>query len=150
MIRITPIFEVTIESGQIVWPEGENLRLVKFLYGRSGKYQLYLKRPLKRKNRKLENYLWGVVYPIIAQETGEDDLLKLHAVFKSMFLKQMIELKSKGRISFYEVVGRTHGMTSAQHNEFVEKVVRYAGTELGIIIPEPDPNYDLPVLVEKD
>src|SRR3990170_1242988 len=135
MLNITPIFEATIENGKLALVDAEFARYRKFLAGVRGRYHLYLKRPLKRKNRKLENYLWAVVYPLIARETGEDDLLKLHAVFKSMFLKRMIELKSKGKVSFYELVGRTHGMTSAQHNEFVEKVVRYAGTELGIIIP---------------
>mgnify|MGYP001573326142 CR=1 FL=1 len=144
MLNIIPIFECEVKDGAYTLTESENLRLIKFLYGRQGKYQLYFKRPLKRKNLKYQNWYFGVALPLVCQETGETDVMRLHAVFKSMFLKQMVEIKGE----VYEAVGSTQGMTSVQHSEFVEKVVAYCASELRIYLPPPNPNYNLPILIE--
>ena len=88
-----------------------------------------------KKNRKYENWYWGICLPLIAKHTGEDNLKRLHATFKSLFLKQMVELKDQ----VYEAVGSTQNMSSEQHGECVEKIVRFAAEELGVAIPEPDP-----------
>jgi hypothetical protein len=63
----------------------------------------------------------------------------------------MIELKPSspaGRGGLYEAVGSTGPMDSEQHGEFVEKVVAYCASELGISLPPPDPNYDLKAIIE--
>ena len=87
------------------------------------------------KNRKYQNYYFGCVLPLIMKETGEDDIYRLHSVMKSMFLKRMIEVKG----NFYEAVGSTQRMDVLQHNEFVDKVIKWAGEELNLEIPPPDP-----------
>lgn len=91
------------------------------------------------KNRGFENYYYGLVLPLIAKETGEDDLYRLHATFKSLFLKRMVEVKGQ----FYEAVGSTQRMDTIQHGEFVEKIIKWAGEELGIEIPPPDPLWNV-------
>lgn len=46
----------------------------------------------KSKRSEAQNrYLWGVYYPIIAEETGERDLDRLHEFFKGKFLTTGIE-----------------------------------------------------------
>jgi len=145
MLKIIPLFNCTVADGKLTLPDAEFARYKRFLYGRQGKYQLHLDRPLKRKNRKYENWYWSIALPMIAEDVGETDLKKLHAVFKSMFLKQMTELKGQ----VYEAVGSTQAMTSEQHGEFVDKVVAYSASELGIYLPPPDPKYNLPVMIKQ-
>ena len=145
MLKIIPLFNIELKGGQMTFLEGEKGRWEKFIATRQGKYQLHLDRPLKRKNRKYENWYWSIALPMIAEDVGETDLKKLHAVFKSMFLKQMTELKGQ----VYEAVGSTQAMTSEQHGEFVDKVVAYSASELGIYLPPPDPKYNLPVMIKQ-
>ena len=139
MIRITPIFEVTIESGQIVWPEGENLRLVKFLYGRSGKYQLYLKRPLKRRSLAQNNWFHGIILSMIAEAMGEDDLGYVKAVLKAKFLSKEIVLAGKdNQWEKIMVIGRTSKLKTDQFNDFCEKCRKFAAEFYGLNIPDPE------------
>lgn len=100
----------------------------------------------KRKRSVNQNsYYWGVVVPLIAEEMGEDDEAYIHALMKFMFLKKTKEIN--GRV--YEAVGSTKKLTTDKFNIFLEKVIRFASMELGMVIPEPDKTHNYAVLISE-
>lgn len=77
------------------------------------------------------SYLWGVVYPLLAEETGYD-VEELHEACKFRFLRDrenekddLVRIKS------------TTDLTTTEFSEYVENVRRLAA-ELGVVIPDPE------------
>ena len=88
----------------------------------------------KRTNAQ-NRYIWSMIYPMVAQETGEDDLDRLHELFKGMFLT----------ISIVEVMGKmvrmtksTTELTTKEFSEYIRKICR----ETNCIAP-PTENFGL-------
>jgi hypothetical protein len=81
------------------------------------------------------NYLWGVYYPLIAQETGESNIDRLHELFKGLFLTEGV----------VEVLGKKVRMkkstTELGRGEFSQFILDIE-TETGIMAP-PTENYGL-------
>jgi|GEM_PF-2524682 len=80
-------------------------------------------------------YYWGVYLPLVAKETGELNLDRLHELFKGMFLTEGI----------VEVLGQkvrmkksTTELSKSGFNDFITAIE----AETGIIAP-PTENYDL-------
>lgn len=56
----------------------------KFKLGEKVTLEIHTRKP-KRSDQQ-NRYLWGVYYPLIANETGERDIDRLHEFFKGKFL----------------------------------------------------------------
>ncbi len=86
------------------------------------------------------NYYWGVYLPLIASETGETDVDRLHELFKGMFLtKEVVEvLGHKVRIK-----GSTTGLSISDFCHYIQRIE----AETGVAAP-PTESYGLPSLEE--
>lgn len=91
----------------------------------------------KKHTRTLKQnaYLWGVVYPLLAEYTGETQD-ELHKIFKAKYLQQ----KKMWRGGEYAVQRSTAELTSEEMGDFISSVVLEA-SDLGIEVPLPDKEY---------
>ena len=125
-------------SLKIVSPVFYHHQLNKFKPGTKVTLEVHT-RKAKRTDQQ-NRYLWGAYYPIIAQETGERNLDRLHELFKSLFLTTGI----------VEVLGRkvrmkksTTNMSVSEFCEFISSIETETGIE-----PPPVENWDLAPLRE--
>ncbi len=89
----------------------------------------------KSRSRGLENFLWGVVYPLASQSIGyRPD--ELHEVFCSKFLKTT----KKWRGSDVETITSSSRLNKDEYSEFYERIIQELA-ELNIIVPDPDKYY---------
>lgn len=111
------------------------------------KLWLHLEDLKKQRSLKQNAYYWGVVIPLIADEIGEHDHNYVHALMKHRFLTKKKVIKNK----VYEATGSTRKLNTNQFNIFMDKVIHWANTELGLQIPPPDKEYSYGVrLAEED
>jgi hypothetical protein len=107
--------------------------LNKFKDGENVSVYISTRRP-KRSERQ-NRYYWGAYLPIIARETGENDLERLHLLYKGKFLTTGI----------VEVLGNKVRMmkstTSLSKSEFIEYIMKIEA-ETGIEAPPTD-NWDI-------
>lgn len=107
--------------------EGEDLTLI-----------IHNRRP--KRSEQQNRYIWGLYYPLIAQETGEHNLDRLHELFKGMFLSEGV----------VDVLGKKVRMkrstTELSVSEFCEYIMNIEA-ETGVAAP-PTENYDLAPLVK--
>jgi hypothetical protein len=94
-------------------------QLNKFKEGTKVTLEIHTRRP-KRTERQ-NRYYWGVYLPLIAKETGEDDIERLHTLFKGKFLTKGI----------FEVLGQkvriTRSTTDLGVAEFCEYIMKIEG-----------------------
>lgn len=95
-----------------------------------------------RRSSAANRYLWGVVYQLIAEYTGQDPE-DIHAEMCARFTAKTISYvnPSTGEMVEMEVVTRTSGMTVREFYLFVEKVRLFAAEFFTLMIPDPDPEY---------
>jgi len=123
---------------------------MKILYGRIKDGVIEVQRFFKQDLVKLENkeveirelgsertsqqnrYAWGIIYKLISDHTGYTPE-EVHQVFKERFLTY-----SKDGFKFTK---STTELTTKEFGEYLDKVIFYAQSELGIIIPEADVAY---------
>lgn len=91
----------------------------------------------KKKSRDLEEYLWGVVYDMIARETGHTKE-ECHEIYKMMF--NPVVISSFDGSAPMVVGGSTASskFTLKKQLEFVESVRQHAATFHHLNIPEPN------------
>jgi hypothetical protein len=83
----------------------------------------------KRSNEQ-NSYYWGVVLDILSKHTGyESD--EMHEILKFKFLRKRIN-------NDVEYVQSTTKLNTAEMEEYLEKVRRWAATELSCNIPLPN------------
>ena len=79
-------------------------------------------------------YYWGVVLPIISQETGHT-VDELHDIYKALYAPKKRFAMPNGQ---EVVIARSGGETDTQEfYEYVERIRADAG-EMGIVIPDPN------------
>lgn len=73
---------------EILAPTWYQHQLNKFKVGE--KVSIYISNRKPKRSEAQNRYYWGVYLPLIAQETGERNLEKLHSLFSGMFLTEGI------------------------------------------------------------
>lgn len=141
-------FYATIRGDQLLWDEGEFDALNDWLaIAKDGHYAVrFVQKPKKGVPRSQKyikgcNYLFGVVYKIIQDETGQDKD-SVHNEMKQLFLKKLIEVDVKDDTIVFEVV------RSLQHEggdvsdeelwDYIAQVRHFAYHTLSISTPDPD------------
>lgn len=116
---------------QINAPVWYRHQLQKFKTGETVTLYVSSRRP--KRTIQQNRYYWGVYLPLIARETGEQDLDALHRLFSGKFLSEGIKevLGEKVRI--------TKSTTSLSKNDFSEYITAIE-VETGIEAP-PTKNY---------
>jgi hypothetical protein len=87
-------------------------------------------------------YLWGVVYELMSEATGQD-ALSIHEAMKQRFMThKVVSLTNAvtGECEEYDVVGSTR-TSIRRFYYFVEQVRAFAGEWLGLVVPDPDKNW---------
>lgn len=127
-----------------------------------GSYELILRKKKKTVSNQLRRYYFGVVVKLVKeglkdagmrvnlQETDQwikDILAKLdtktvHEYLKDLFIDKIIIDESTGEIIQNEI--STKRMTNTQFMDYYAPVYEWGKTFLGIDIPEPNENFDLP------
>lgn len=79
-------------------------------------------------------YYFGVVLALISNEIGHT-VEECHEIFKAKFLP-VKQLKVGGKI--YHIPGSTKELMTAEMDEYVEKIRRFAATTLYLSIPDPE------------
>jgi len=116
-----------------------NHQIQKFKVGEEVSLMLHNEKP-KRTGRQ-NRYYWGVFLPLIAKETGEGDLDRLHELFKGKFLTEgVVEVLG-------EKVRMKKSSTDLSTGEFSEYIMNIE--ELTAVEAPPTENYDLPALARK-
>ena len=92
----------------------------------------FTKRRSKR-STKQNAFWWGVVIPILAEHTGytHDEM---HEALKAKFLGR--EDLERGLIR----IGSTAKLSTAEFVELTDRVMLWAAEELGVVIPQPEPD----------
>jgi len=90
----------------------------------------------ERKRRSLPQnaYMWGVVYPCIAEWSGHD-VDEIHEAMKALHLPARETALPTGEV--LNVPGSTARLDSAEFTDYLGRVKRWA-SEQGLYIPEPD------------
>jgi hypothetical protein len=108
-------------------------RLNKFQPGDKVTMTITNKKP--RRTQQQNRYYWGIYLPIIAQETGEQDLDKLHTLFRGKFLTTGIETVLGQKVRM------TRSTTDLSVGEFIEYIMAIENLT-GVSAPPPE-NYQL-------
>jgi len=96
-----------------------------------------IRKPSRNRTLSQNNYLWGVCYKIIGDELGYD-VEEIHEIMKQRFLKRQKDITFKGKNITLEKTLSTTKLSTAQFNQYVDKVKMFASSELGIYIPDPN------------
>ena len=115
----------------------------------NGKYKLTIEKLYRKRSNEQNKFLWGVIYPIVRDglvEVGYDefnhdtDCEKTHSLCKYLFLKTEMVNKKTGEI--IETVRSTAELTTIETMEYWACIDQWASEYLGVVIPDPDPNYE--------
>jgi hypothetical protein len=100
-----------------------------------GDYQVTIATTRRLRSSNQLKYLWGVVYRMIAQETG-NTLEDIHSALKLMFLKDVMVMGGK-EVFYVKSLSDRGDTDTAEMHEYIEQVRAWAATELEISIPDP-------------
>lgn len=102
-----------------------------------GEYKVYLCNQHPAKTLSQLGYLYGVVYKIIALETGHS-IRDIESLMKLKFNPQTIaDLDGVETV----VPGNTRDFNTKQMTEYIEEIRDWALHDLGLFIPEADKDY---------
>lgn len=102
---------------------------------KDGIYDVVIKRHYNRRSKQQLKYLFGVVYKMIATETG-NSIDDIHNALKHMFLLDTIKLGNKELICT-KSLSDSGGLTTVEMSDYIENVRAFAASELGLNIPNP-------------
>ena len=97
-------------------------------------WEIRIKRILPTRSNNQNRWYFGVVLPIIAQETGDDEE-SIHESLLMKFASKRVKSKKDKRFSLV-VAKRSKSMNTAEFSEYVEKI-RVWVASFGITIPDP-------------
>ncbi len=108
-----------------------------------GSYLLYIETNKRKRSLKQSAYYWGVCVPLVMeglQDIGYkeiDNIETTHEIIKNNCLPKK-RFVQQGSEDIIELPGSTAELTTQQFNEFIEEVMRFAASYLGVVIPYPN------------
>lgn len=137
-MSLVPVFtgEVT-EDGRLLLAADERERRQGYLRRLAGKsVDVVVKAHKNTRSLQQNSWHWGVAVPLIAQELGYDkhDHDRLHYALVDKCFGTTFDKVLKQDVPNV----RSSHLTTAQFSELMEWEVRWAATELNIVIPLPD------------
>lgn len=110
------------------------LRYLDYFKKLSGKrVELTLKEEKSQRSLNQNNYYWGVVLKVLSEHTGYDPD-DMHEICRYMFLKSFKTVGNKE----LEYVKSTADLNTAEFEEYLEKIRRWAAVELNCYTPLPN------------
>lgn len=130
MTKPTPKFKGVVIGGALAIADKSGFQ--KYLNTLLGEVEITVRKYRDQRSERQNNYYWGVVVPLLAQETGYD-AESMHEILKAKFLMQSYSLKGE-----HIRAGRsTTTLDTVEFNEYTEDIRRWAA-EWGINIPQPN------------
>lgn len=110
------------------------IRYLDYFKKLSGKrIELTLKEEKSQRSLNQNSYYWGVVLKVLSEHTGYDPD-DIHEICRYMFLKSFKTVGSKE----LEYVKSTADLNTAEFEEYLEKIRRWAAVELNCYTPLPN------------
>ena len=127
MKPINKIWKGHVKSGKFT-PDDGNFKSA-FWPHEGKRVDVVVRRETKKKSNRQNRYMWGVVYELIANQTGyqADDI---HRMMTMKFLKE--------KIGDEFVAGSTKGLTTASMEDYLSKIRVWASQYLNLYIPLPN------------
>jgi hypothetical protein len=126
MSNPTPIHRGMIEKGVLTLAEPQTF--IGYLHTLKGEVEIIIRSPRKKRSNDQNEYYWGVVLKLIADQTGHTDE-EVHEHLKWRFLRK------HGRL---ETVKSTTKLSTIEFEEYLSKVRQFASGELNIYVPLPN------------
>jgi hypothetical protein len=109
---------------------------------------LTIKKKGKRSNPQ-NSFYWGVCIPEIRRrlkELGNDfDAETVHEYLKGRFNCEKVEIEATGEL--LEIGQTTTKLTKGEFAEYLDKIIRFASESLGITIPDPGTQTEIPYMI---
>jgi hypothetical protein len=126
---------IAVRDGKLAPTNQQQLAVEGYLRTRSGKeVEVSLSRPVRVRSDRQNRYLWGVIYKILADDTGhtpED----IHAYLKDILLpRKFVTLGGVER----EIAKSTKELEPQEFEKYAEQIRAWAASDLGIRIPLPN------------
>ena len=122
-------FGATIKDGKLYF-KSRAYFLTRVAKLPQGKYRITLSDTKPKRSGQQNNFLWGVVYPTISEETG-NDIDDLHEYAKRKFLPpRFIEINGEE----IKVPGSTKDLNKHEFTEYIDKLQAWSG----VALPNPE------------
>jgi hypothetical protein len=124
-----------VVNGEPTFWEGDRQRyseIIKKLEGKPFRMLLAAHRP--RRTTQQNRYLFGVVYPLLADAIGEPDTDLIHELCRQKFNPAKVKVGGEE----VTVGGKTSDLDTVQFQDYVGKIQRWAAEFLGTVIPDPN------------
>lgn len=136
---------------QTYWPDDKSVsradkiaRLLSSIDSAEKAVVVEVKRYQKRRSREAENYLWGVVYPLMSSASGyEKD--ELHQAMCAKFWGENVSkvmgltISRPRRTTTTNEDGEKDVLSPADYWDFTDFVIREAAMWFDVVVPEPNP-----------
>lgn len=120
------IFNCEIQNGKTVWYDPQ--KVARFIDTLEGKRIIVtIEKWSPRRSNQANRFYWGVVLPAMSEATGFERE-ECHEIQKHMWL-----LTEKNGQTFAR---STATLTKAEFSEYIDKVIRFLVTELGVVVSD--------------
>jgi hypothetical protein len=125
---MNPVFSGRIEQGKVIY--NNPTRYLAQVHSLEGKrIECVLRQEKSKRSNQQNNYYFGVVCKVLGDYFGYDTE-EMHDALKYKFLR-------KGAADL-ETVQSTTKMNTAEFEEYLEKIRRWAATDYGVVVPLPN------------
>lgn len=134
-MREYPCFAVApVMHGELILSPAQKKTLNTYLQKHEGQdVRITLSQPTKGRSNHQNRYLWGVVYQIIAAETGHTTE-EIHEYCKAMFLPRTHMMLAGHEVALTK---STTTLSTLEMEDYLAAVRAFAAQELGIVVPLP-------------
>lgn len=125
---MNPIFHGSILKGKVIFDDRDSFD--NYLLSLENMFvDIVIKKRRKDRSNQQNRYMWGVVYKLISETTGhtEDEI---HDSMRAMFLMD--------NLGKFPIMRSSTSLTTAEMEEYLEKIRQWAAQELSCIIPLPN------------
>jgi len=127
-VSIKPLLYGTVTKGKLVFDYPA--QLASHLQRLDGAVQITIEPKKKKRSTAENNYMWGVVIPILAEYFGYDNE-EMHEALKMTFLK----VHSDGKP---DTVKSTAKLSTTEMEDYLSSIRIWASRDYGVFIPEPN------------
>jgi hypothetical protein len=129
MTKLITVFIGKIEKGKLLL--GDSRAYSIYLAGLEGKeVDVIVRRKTKPRTKNQNQYLFGVVYAIIAEHSGYETTDEVHDAMKQMFLKVQ-------RDNLPPTTRSTTELSTVEFGAYIDSIKMWAANFLGCYIPDP-------------
>lgn len=137
MKLVSNTFRASLKDGKLVFYNEAYFRTILSKYDDEPKVRVIVEKERGIRTQNQNSYYWGIVLKYIGEYMGEREE-DLHEVFKAKFLKT----RRQWRGSEMTILKSTTDLTSDEFGVYIDRCIQ-EGSELGVVVPIADKNYDL-------